>query len=341
FVLPCAIDYQTVISAATRPDRTVRVIAADYDNQIDEFSLDAPILAHDSQQWSNYVRGVVKHLQQRDNSFGGADLVISGNVPQGAGLSSSASLEVAVGTLFQQLYHLPLDGAQIALNGQEAENQFVGCNCGIMDQLISALGKEGHALLLDCRTLGTKAVSMPEGVAVIIINSNFKRTLVGSEYNTRREQCEIGARFFQQPALRDVTLEQFNAVAHELDPVVVKRVRHVLTENARTVEAASALEKGDLKRMGELMAESHASMRDDFEITVPQIDTLVEIVKATIGDKGGVRMTGGGFGGCIVALVPEAIVPDVKAAVEAQYEAKTGIKETFYVCKASQGAGQC
>jgi len=214
FVLPCAIDYQTVIGCAKRDDRKVRVIAADYDNQIDEFSLDAPIVAHDSQQWSNYVRGVVKHLQKRNKNFGGADLVISGNVPQGAGLSSSASLEVAVGTVFQQLYHLPLDGAQIALNGQEAENQFVGCNCGIMDQLISALGKKGHALLIDCRSLGTKAVSLPKGAAVIIINSNFKRTLVGSEYNTRREQCETGARFFQQTALRDVSLNEFNKVAH-------------------------------------------------------------------------------------------------------------------------------
>ena len=341
FVLPCAIDYQTVISCSPREDRTVRVIAADYDNESDTFSLDAPIVSHETQQWSNYVRGVVKHLQKRDNAFGGADLVISGNVPQGAGLSSSASLEVAVGTVFQQLYHLPLDGAQIALNGQEAENQFVGCNCGIMDQLISALGKKDHALLIDCRTLGTKAVSMPEGVAVVIINSNFKRTLVGSEYNTRREQCETGARFFQRAALRDVTVDEFSAVAHELDPVVAKRVRHVLTENARTVEAAAALEKGDLLRMGQLMAESHASMRDDFEITVPQIDTLVDIVKATVGEQGGVRMTGGGFGGCIVALIPETLVPAVKQAVAEQYEAKTGIKETFYVCKPSQGAGQC
>ncbi|KJM67050.1 galactokinase [Pluralibacter gergoviae] len=341
FVLPCAIDYQTVISCAPRQDRTVRVIAADYDNQTDEFSLDAPIIAHDTQQWSNYVRGVVKHLMKRSDKFGGVDMVISGNVPQGAGLSSSASLEVAVGTVFQQLYHLPLDGAQIALNGQEAENQFVGCNCGIMDQLISALGKKDSALLIDCRSLGTKAVPMPQGAAVIIINSNFKRTLVGSEYNARREQCETGARFFQQPALRDVTLDEFNAVASELDPLVAKRVRHVLTENARTVEAADALAKGDLARMGVLMAESHASMRDDFEITVPQIDTLVEIVKGAIGDKGGVRMTGGGFGGCVVALVPDALVETVRDAVSAQYEAKTGIKETFYVCKASQGAGQC
>ncbi|WP_312063602.1 galactokinase [Pantoea septica] len=341
FVLPCAIDYQTVIACAKRDDRQVRVVAVDYDNQQDSFSLDAPILSVKEPMWANYVRGVVKHLQQRDASFGGVDMVIAGDVPQGAGLSSSASLEVAVGTVFQQLYHLKLDGAAIAVNGQEAENQFVGCNCGIMDQLISALGKKDHAMLLDCRTLGTRPVSMPKDIAVVIINSNFRRNLVGSEYNTRREQCETGARFFAQPALRDVDIDQFKAVEHELDPQVAKRVRHVLTENARTLEAADALSKGDLKRMGELMAESHASMRDDFEITVPPIDALVEIVKAEIGDRGGVRMTGGGFGGCVVALMPFDLVDRVKAAVAEQYEAKTGIKETFYVCTASEGAGQC
>lgn len=341
FVLPCAIDYQTVIACAKRDDRQVRVVAVDYDNQQDSFSLDAPIMSVKEPMWANYVRGVVKHLQQRDASFGGVDMVISGDVPQGAGLSSSASLEVAVGTVFQQLYHLKLDGAAIAVNGQEAENQFVGCNCGIMDQLISALGKKDHAMLLDCRTLGTRPVSMPKDIAVVIINSNFRRNLVGSEYNTRREQCETGARFFAQPALRDVDIEQFKAVEHELDPQVAKRVRHVLTENARTLEAADALSRGDLKRMGELMAESHASMRDDFEITVPPIDTLVEIVKAEIGERGGVRMTGGGFGGCVVALMPFDLVDQVKAAVAEQYEAKTGIKETFYVCTASEGAGQC
>lgn len=340
FVLPCAIDYQTVIACARRDDRQVRVVAVDYDNQQDSFSLDAPIEPLSEPMWANYVRGVVKHLQQRDASFGGVDMVISGNVPQGAGLSSSASLEVAVGTVFQQLYQLKLDGAAIAVNGQEAENRFVGCNCGIMDQLISALGQQDHAMLLDCRTLGTRAVSMPEDVAVVIINSNFRRNLVGSEYNTRREQCETGARFFNKKALRDVTLEEFAAAEQQLDPLVAKRVRHVITENARTLEAADALSSGDLQRMGELMAASHASMRDDFEITVPPIDQLVEIVKAEIGPRGGVRMTGGGFGGCIVALMPTDLVDQVKAAVAQQYEAQTGIKETFYVCKASAGAGQ-
>lgn len=341
FVLPCAIDYATVVSCAKRDDRQIRVIAVDCDGEQDIFSLDEPILSHPTQQWSNYVRGVVKHLQQRDPHFGGADLVLSGDVPQGAGLSSSASLEVAVGKAIQTLYHLPLDNVALALNGQEAENQFVGCNCGIMDQLISALGKDNHALLIDCRSLGTRAVPMPDNVAVVIINSNVKRGLVDSEYNARREQCETGARFFTAAKLRDVELSQFAAVEHELDPIVAKRVRHVLTENARTLAAADALAAGDLGLMGTLMAQSHASMRDDFEITVPPIDTLVDIVKQEIGDKGGVRMTGGGFGGCIVALMPTDRVDAVRRAVASQYQRKTGLKETFYVCHASEGTAIC
>ncbi len=341
FVLPCAIDYETVVSCAKRDDRQIRVIAVDCDGEQDIFSLDEPILSHETQQWSNYVRGVVKHLQQRDPGFGGADLVLSGNVPQGAGLSSSASLEVAVGKAIQTLYHLSLDNVALALNGQEAENQFVGCNCGIMDQLISALGKDNHALLIDCRTLGARAVPMPDNVAVVIINSNVKRGLVDSEYNARREQCETGARFFTADKLRDVELSQFKAVEKDLDPVVAKRVRHVLTENARTLAAADALAAGDLTRMGILMAESHASMRDDFEITVPPIDTLVEIVKEAIGDDGGVRMTGGGFGGCVVALMPTDRVDAVRTAVASQYHQQTGIKETFYVCHASEGTAIC
>ncbi|SQK74023.1 Galactokinase [Tatumella ptyseos] len=207
--------------------------------------------------------------------------------------------------------------------------------------MISALGKKHHALLLDCRTLDTRAVPMPENAAVVIINSNFKRTLVGSEYNTRREQCDTGARLFNQPALRDVTLARFSTVSADIDPVVARRVRHILTENQRTLDAAEALIRGDLVTMGRLMADSHASMRDDFEITVPQIDTLVDIVKSVIGDEGGVRMTGGGFGGCVVALIPGHKVEEVRNVVAGQYEARTGIKETFYVCHASEGAGEC
>lgn len=243
FVLPCAIDYQTVISAAARSDGTVRVVAVDYQNQHDSFSLHQPIVPHANMMWANYVRGVVLYLQKRFPELGGADLVISGNVPQGAGLSSSASLEIAVGKAFQALYHLPLDGTALALNGQQAENEFVGCQCGIMDQLISALGQKDHALLIDCRSLQTRAVSMPSEMAVMIINSNVKRGLVGSEYNLRRAQCETAARFFGADSLRDVTLEQLMQSQGELDPLAFRRAHHVITENTRTLAAADALEK--------------------------------------------------------------------------------------------------
>lgn len=341
FVLPCAINYYTAVSAAVRDDRRIRVIAADYANQGDEFSLDEIITPHSHFPWANYVRGVVACLQQRDQRLGGADLLISGNVPQGAGLSSSASLEVALGKALQQLYQLDLDNVQLALNGQQAENQFAGCHCGIMDQLISARASAGNALLIDCRSLACKPVPLPAGVSVVIINSNFKRQLIASEYNTRRQQCEQGARFFAKSTLRELQLAEFTSNMAQLDATVAKRVRHVLTENHRTLEAAAALQSGDLPRMGELMAQSHISMRDDFAITVRQIDTLVDIVKAVIGDKGGVRMTGGGFGGCVVALVPDSLVASVRQAVAEQYQAQTGITATFYTCLPSQGVSVC
>jgi len=339
FVLPCAINYQTVVAAAKRDDSRVRVIAVDYDNQVDEFDLAEEITFQQDKMWANYIRGVVKFLLQRGYDIQGADLAVSGNVPQGAGLSSSAALEVVIGQTFKVLYNLEMTQAEVALNGQQAENELVGCNCGIMDQMISAEAMENHAMLLDCRSLETQPVSMPEDVAVMIINSNKQRGLVGSEYNTRREQCEAAAQRFGVKALRDVTIEQFNAQSEMLDDVVAKRARHVITENDRTLEAADALRANDLKRMGELMAQSHASMRDDFEITVFEVDTLVEIVKSVIGEQGGVRMTGGGFGGCIVALVPPALVDKVTEAVENQYHATTGLKESIYVCQAKSGAG--
>ncbi|SIO94013.1 galactokinase [Vibrio spartinae] len=339
FVLPCAINYQTVVAAAKRNDNLVRVVSVDYDNAIDEFDLTQAITFQPDQMWANYIRGVIKCLLARGYQFCGVDIAVSGNVPQGAGLSSSAALEVVIGQTFKALFDLDISQAEIALNGQQAENEFVGCNCGIMDQMISAQGRENHAMLLDCRSLATEAVSMPEDMAVLIINSNKKRGLVDSEYNTRRQQCETAARLFGVKALRDVTIEQLYQRRAELDEVVAKRARHVITENERTLEAAQALRAHDMHRMGQLMAESHASMRDDFEITVKEIDTLVEIVKAVIGEQGGVRMTGGGFGGCVVALLPSTLVDTVKVAVEAKYEQATGLKESIYVCKAEEGAG--
>ncbi|MBB1313035.1 galactokinase [Aliivibrio sp. SR45-2] len=339
FVLPCAINYQTVVAAAKRDDNIVRVVSVDYGNETDEFDITQEITFQENKMWANYIRGVVKCLIGRGFEFKGADISVSGNVPQGAGLSSSAALEVVIGQTFKELYNLNISQAEIALNGQQAENEFVGCNCGIMDQMVSAEGNENHAMLLDCRSLETTAVAMPENMSVVIINSNKKRGLVDSEYNTRREQCEEAARIFGVKALRDVSIDMFNAKAHELDEMVAKRARHVITENDRTEEAAKVLASGDMKRMAVLMAESHASMRDDFEITVKEVDALVDIVKNVIGENGGVRMTGGGFGGCIVALVPPTLVNDVKAAVEELYESATGLKESIYVCQAKNGAG--
>ena len=268
-------------------------------------------------------------------------MAISGNVPQGAGLSSSASLEVATGQFFKSLNGLAISSTDIALIGQRAENRFVGCHCGIMDQLISAQGEADHALLIDCRSLVTQSFAMPTDIAVVIINSNVQRGLVGSEYNTRRQQCEDAARFFEVQALRDVDLATFEAKKAGLDPLVARRARHVITDSQRAIDLSVALSTGDLARIGQLMADSHASMRDDFEITVPPVDALVDIVKSVLGDAGGVRMTGGGFGGCVVALMPGQFVARVYEAVIARYTAASGLEAAIYVCHASAGAGVC
>ncbi|GLS91773.1 galactokinase [Psychromonas marina] len=339
FVLPCAINYQAMVAASPREDNIVRLVSVDYNNEQDEFDLTKEIKFVEQKMWANYIRGVVKCLLDAGFEFSGADIVVSGNVPQGAGLSSSAALEVVIGQTFKELYQLEITQKQIALNGQKAENEFVGCQCGIMDQLISACGEENHALLLDCRSLDTTPISMPEEMVVMIINSNKKRGLVDSEYNTRRVQCETASTAFSVAALRDLTLEQLEQGADKIDPVTFKRARHVITENDRTLKAATALQNSDLKSMAKLMEASHASMRDDFEITVFEVDALVDIVKAELGDEGGVRMTGGGFGGCIVALMLPEKVEAVKQAIETKYQKQTGLKESIYVCQAKQGAG--
>jgi galactokinase len=315
-------------------------VAADYGDQLDRFALDAPIEPRADAEWANYVRGVVVMLLQRGLPLRGADLVVAGNVPQGAGLSSSASLEVAIAQVFKSLQGLDsLSPTDMAVLAQRAENDFVGCNCGIMDQLISARGEVGKALLIDCRSLDARAVPLPADLAVLIAHSRVRRGLVDSEYNTRREQCEAAARHFGVKALRDLDLPTLLAGAGQLDPVVFKRARHVVTENQRTLDAADALAAGDLRRLGVLMAQSHASMRDDFEITVPAIDQLVDIAQRAVGEQGGARMTGGGFGGCIVALMPASRVEAVRDAIARQYRAPGGEAATVYVCRAAAGAG--
>ena len=344
FVLPCAIDFQTLVAARARRDALVRVVASDFGHAVDEFRVDAPIAPNPRLPWANYVRGVFEVMRQRGLPLQGAQMAIAGDVPQGAGLSSSAALEVAVGTTLQALNGLhalsPTDMAQLA---QLAENSFVGCQCGIMDQLISARGQAQHALLIDCRSLTHTAVPLPAGVAVLIAHSHVQRGLVGSAYNERRQQCQAAAQHLGVPALRDATLAQLQAAQGSLEGVTWRRARHVITENARTQQAAQALAAGDLRTMGRLMAESHLSMRDDFEITVPAVDELVNILQLAItdacGEAGGARMTGGGFGGCAVALLPESKVEAVRSAVQRLYRAPDRQHATVYVTGAAAGAG--
>jgi galactokinase len=238
------------------------------------------------------------------------------------------------------LQALQLERTDIALLAQQAENQFVGCQCGIMDQLISARGQAGHALLIDCRSLQAQPVPLPAGLAVLIVHSQVKRGLVDSAYNERRRQCEAAARHYGVAALRDVNLARLEAGAAGLDPLVLRRARHIVTENQRTLDAAQALAAGDLQGLGLLMAQSHASMRDDFQITVPAVDQLVEIVQAALAGEGGARMTGGGFGGCVVALLPAARVDAVCTAIEAQYRSPAGDAARVWVCQACDGVGR-
>ena len=337
FVFPAAINFGTWVAAAKRSDDVINVTAMDYDNQQNEFAL-TDIQYDENQGWANYVRGVVKVLKEAMPEFSGANLLVTGNVPQGAGLSSSASFEIAILKAISALYALPLDGVKAALLGQKAENTFVGCSCGIMDQLISAMGNEGQAMLLDCQSLDIQHSPLPDSHQIVIINSNVKRGLVDSEYNLRREQCEQGAAILGVSSLREANMTMLEEAKPRMSDVVYRRAKHIITENQRTLEASEALKLGDIKTVSTAMAQSHVSMRDDFEITVRPIDYLVEIIDEVLGNTGGVRMTGGGFGGCVVALAPTDKVDAVKQVVADKYFDETGYHADIYVCTATQGA---
>lgn len=338
FVLPAAINYHTYIAFAPRDDRRLRLVAYNFDNELAFIDLDAPQEHDANASWSNYVRGVVQAMRQQGFSLAGGDLYIAGDLHSGAGLSSSASLEMALIRALTSLSGETVDPTQAALMGQAAENNFVGCNCGIMDQLISARGQEHAALLIDCQDLSTRAVPVPADWEILIVHSGVKRGLVDSEYNQRRQQCEQAAAYFGQTSLRNVDLAQLLAAEGELDELSFRRARHVLTENLRTLDAAQALSEANLAGLVKVMGESHLSMRDDFNITVPAIDTLVDILTQAGAGKAGARMTGGGFGGCVVAVAPAAVIPQLMAAVEAQYQAQTGCVPTLIRARASAGA---
>ena len=340
FVLPCAIDFQTLVLARPQAGTRVQVVAADWGGETDTFDVSAPLAPQPQMPWANYVRGVFDTFRRQGHALQGAQLAIAGNVPQGAGLSSSAALEVALGVALRQLNDLhALDATDLARLAQRAENEFVGCQCGIMDQLISARGQAGHALLIDCRSLVCEPVPLPPGAAVMVVHSQVQRGLVDSAYNLRRQQCLAAAQHLGVPALRDTTLHALQAAGAGLDQASWRRARHVITENARTQQAALALAAGDLHSMGRLMAQSHVSMRDDFEITVPAINQLVAVPQQAIGEAGGARMTGGGFGGCAVALLQQTQVERVQQAVLRHYRSPGGQPAAVYTTGAAPGAG--
>lgn len=339
FVFPAAISFGTAVATGPRDDNKVAVCAADYDNKLVVVDLGEAITSVASPMWSNYVRGVIAGLAAA-GPVQGANLAVSGNVPQGAGLSSSASLEVAVGTALASLSGLPISPTDIALIGQKSEHDFVGTQCGIMDQLVSATAVAGHASLIDCRSLTTRLVPLPTDLALLIIHSNVKRGLVDSKYNERRASCEEAAKRLGVHALRDVGVAQLDEALRALPKRTGKRARHVITENDRTLRAADAFAVSDMTTLSTLMAASHQSMKHDFEITVPQVDLIVETVDQVIGTSGGVRMTGGGFGGCVVAVLPTEAVSEVTQTLARVYEAATGLKEAVWVSEAAAGAGE-
>jgi galactokinase len=342
FVLPAAIGFCCWVAVAPRVDRKL-VIHSENFNETVEISLDslAPL---GKKHWANYPAGVAWALEQSGKRLSGANVFIAGEVPLGAGLSSSAAIEVAVGfALLDQSGHR-VDRFELAKLCQRAENEFVGARVGIMDQFVSCSGRAAHALLLDCRSLEFELVKLPADVQLVICNTMVKHEISSGEYNTRRAECEEGVRKLQVAfpgirALRDVTLGQLEGHRRLLAPKVFSRCRHVITENARVIEAVKAFKKGDLKALGPLMRDSHQSLRDDYEVSCKELNMMTELAAAQRGVIGA-RMTGGGFGGCTINLVETSAVDDFKRQVSAQYLAKTGLLPEIYVSAASEGAQQ-
>jgi galactokinase len=345
FVLPMAIDRETCVAARARDDRRVRLYSLNVDEHA-EFDLDAPG-ERERGIWLDYIEGIAHALERRGVRLRGAELAISSDVPVGAGLSSSAALEVSAGLALASLAGVEVDRVTLALAGQEAEHTYVGAKVGIMDQFIAALGQAGHALLIDCRTLETKAIPIDTTETVIAIcDTRVKHELSASEYNTRRAECEQGVELLRRMglhgirALRDVSEADLEEYGGALPEVVGRRCRHVVTENARTLAAADALAGGRLEEMGQLMLASHASLSRDYEVSCRELDLLVAIAMsdAVGGATLGARMTGGGFGGCTVNLVRRDALADFSETITREYTAATGQTPNIYVSEAGEGA---
>jgi galactokinase len=341
FVLPMAIDRCTVIAAAPAKSASPRIHIADGQTTgIVKVSLKGLVKKEDP-AWANYVRGVIAGFQRLKAKIPSLDMMINTTVPLGGGLSSSAALEVATATLLEVATGQTLDPVDKALLCQKAEHEYAGMPCGIMDQFISVMGKDGHLLLLDCRSRKTELVPLTdESLSLLIVNTNVKHELTGGGYAKRREQCYEAAKILSVPSLRDANMKMLKAAKAKLDPVVFQRARHVIGEIDRTPKAARAIKAGNWPKVGELMYASHYSLKDDYDVSCAELDVVVELAGA-IGTKGGVigcRMTGGGFGGCAVALVETAKVKAISGQIAKEYKKRTGIKPTLFVSRPAAGA---
>ena len=342
FVMPAAIGFDTWVAAAPRPDRRLLIYSENFSEEV-EFDLDEAS-PQPRGHWSDYVRGVAVMLGRAGLRLSGANLWICGEVPIGSGLSSSAAVEVASGYALAGVTGLEVDPTELAQICRRAENEFVGARVGIMDQFVSVHGRAGHALLLDCRSLDYRLLPLPGGERLVICNTMVRHALAGGEYNRRREECEAGVRILAGKvpgvrALRDVTLADLENYGGDLPEVVFRRCRHVVTENARVLDAAAALERGDLGAFGQLMAASHRSLRDDYEVSSAELDLMVDLANKCAGVDGA-RMTGGGFGGCTINLVAAGAVAEFEREVSRGYERAAGRAPEIYVCTAAGGAGQ-
>jgi galactokinase len=333
FVLPMAIDRDVLIALRPQPDRRINLISLDFSQEAD-FPLDE--FAHVT-SWDEYVRAAAWALKDHGYSLKGWEGVLASDIPIGAGLSSSAALEMAVILAFSAVGGFRVDREEMARIGQKAENLWVGAKTGIMDQMVSANGVEGHALLIDCRSLEITPTPLPAGIKVLVLDTDTRRGLVDSAYNERRDQCNQAAGFFDVPALRDLTLAELEGAKAELDPLVYRRARHVVTENARVLQAVEAMKQDDRQTLGRLVNASHTSLKEDFEVSSPELDIIVEIAQKQAGCFGA-RMTGAGFGGCALALVDETSVDRFTEEVRLEYREKTSLHPEIYVCSAAEGA---
>ncbi len=341
FVLPIAIDRNIYMAGEKRNDRIIRVYSIDYDQNV-QFDLDS-IQFNKEKIWVNYVAGVIKSLLETSADINGADIVFGGDIPEGAGLSSSAALEVATVYFFKILFDLEISSIEMIKLCQKAENKFVGVNCGIMDQFVSMLGEKDHALFLDCRNLSYENIPLKLGeFNVVVCNTNVKRELAGSEYNKRRATCERAVSSLKRSlpqieTLRDVSMKEFEKYKGSLDEITQKRCKHVLYENKRVLDAIKALGRNDILEFGRLMNESHESLKKNYEVSCLELDTMVNIARSINGVIGA-RMTGGGFGGCTVNIVKKKNINNFRSLISREYEKRTRIKPQIYICNPENGS---